>query len=44
MKLNYTQFNIFDKIIMKLLKNYSQKLYNEGVRYGYNWAKNKKCY
>lgn len=40
-KINYSELNVFEKIISIILKKYTYKIYSSGVKDGYNWAKNK---
>lgn len=33
------EFNLFDKVLFCIFKNYSYKVYSIGVKDGYNWRK-----
>lgn len=39
-KLNNIELNVFDKILSKILKRYTYKIYSIGVKDGYNWRSN----
>lgn len=39
-KNNNIELNIFEKILSKLLKQYTYKIYSIGVKDGYNWRSN----
>ncbi len=34
--------NILDKLLSKILKRYTYKIYRKGIVDGYNWAKSKR--
>ena len=34
--------NILDKLLSKILKRYTYKIYSKGIVDGYNWAKSKR--
>ena len=42
MRMKMDHLNILEKVLSKLLKKYTYKIYRKGVIYGYNWAKNNK--
>ena len=39
-KLNNIELNVFDKILSKILKRYTYKIYSIGVKDGYNCQSN----
>jgi hypothetical protein len=39
-KLNYIELNAFEKILSKIFKRYTYKIYSIGVKDGYNWQVN----
>ena len=39
-KLNNIELNVFDKILSKILKRYTYKIYSIGVKDGDNWQSN----
>lgn len=40
-KINNSNLSIIEKIISKIFKKYTYKIYSNGIRDGYNWAKSK---
>jgi len=39
-KLNNIELNVFEKILSKIFKRYTYKIYSIGVQGGYNWQNN----
>lgn len=42
-KINNSNLSIIEKIISKILKKYTYKIYSNGIKDGYNWRNNKVC-
>lgn len=41
-KIDNYEFNIFDRILSKMFKRHTYKIYQYGILVGYNWAKSNK--
>ena len=39
-KLNNIELNVFEKILSKIFKQYTYKIYSIGLKDGYNWQSN----